>query len=293
MPISEPRTAKPFLDGLFFGECPRWHEGRLWFSDFYDGAVFSADEQGGRRKELDVPSQPAGLGWLPDGRLLVASRLDRVVLRVEPDGSVVEHGTLSPWATWHANDMVVSAEGRAYVGNFGFDLDALYDGGPDAPPMSTTSVVRVDPDGTSHEAVADMAFPNGTVIFPDGRTMVVAESAGFRLSAFEVAEDGTLSNRRVWAQFDGVAPDGTCLDADGCIWVANAFGTECVRVAEGGEIVDRVLTEFPCFACMLGGADRSTLYMVIAASSHSREAAASRNGHIVQTPVEVPGVGLP
>jgi sugar lactone lactonase YvrE len=290
---SEPRQAEPFIDGLYFGECPRWHDGRLWFSDFYDAAVFSADEQGQRRKELDVPSEPAGLGWLPDGRLLVVSRHDRTVLRVEADGSVVEHGVLKPWATFHANDMVVSQEGRAYVGNFGFDLDKVFAGAPDAPKIAPTSLIRVDPDGTSSEAASEIAFPNGTVIFPDGATLVVAESFGMKLTAFSIAADGALTDRRVWAELAGIAPDGICLDEEGCIWVANALGTECVRVAEGGAIVDRVVTEQNCFACMLGGADRRTLFLVTAPSSDAAAAQRSREGRIVQARVDVPGAGLP
>jgi len=284
---------EPFLDGLHFGEGPRWHEGRLWYSDFFDHAVFSVGEGGGndgRRTEAEVPGQPSGLGWLPDGRLLVVSMLDRIVLRREADGSLVRHGTLAPWATFHGNDMVVAADGRAYVGNFGFDLYALYDGKGEA---RNTSLVRIDPDGTAHEAASDMAFPNGSVLFPGGRTLVVAESMAFRLTAFDVAPDGTLSGRRVWATLEGCAPDGICLDADGCIWVANALGSECRRVAEGGEVVEMVATSQPCFACMLGGDDRRTLYCVTAPSSVEREVRDRREGRIEQCRVTTPGAGLP
>ena len=125
---SETLTAEPFVSGLFFGECPRWHEGRLWYSDFFDHAVSSVSPDGERRVEVDFDGEPAGLGWLPDGRLLINSRLDRVIMRREPDGTLVVHGDLRPWATWHANDMVVASNGQAYAGNFGFDLDGLYDG---------------------------------------------------------------------------------------------------------------------------------------------------------------------
>jgi sugar lactone lactonase YvrE len=285
-----PRQARPFVDGLFFGEAPRWHDGRLWYSDFFDRAVFSADESGLRRREADVPSQPSGLGWLPDGQLLVVSMLDRTVLRREPDGTLVTHASLAPWATFHGNDMVVSTEGRAYVGNFGFDLYSFFEGKAEP---STTSLVGIDPDGTAHEAATDLAFPNGSVIFPDGRTLVVAESMALRLTAFEVAEDGSLSGRREWAPLPRCAPDGICLDADGCIWVANALGPECLRIAEGGEVVDRVVTSQPCFACMLGGGDRRTLYAVTAPSSEPHIAGAGRQGRIEQARVDVPGAGLP
>ena len=137
---SETLTAEPFVSGLFFGECPRWHEGRLWYSDFFDHAVFSVSPDGERRVEVDFDGEPAGLGWLPDGRLLINSRLDRVIVRREPDGTLVEHGDLRPWATWHANDMVVASNGQAYSGNFGFDLDGLHDGTVDASAISTASL---------------------------------------------------------------------------------------------------------------------------------------------------------
>ena len=286
-------VAEPFLTGLYFGEGPRWHDGRLWYSDFFDLAVFSADPSGNRRREVDVPTRPSGLGWLPDGRLLIVSMVDRVLLRQEADGELVRHGTLTPWATFHANDMVVSAEGRAYVGNFGFDLDAAVAGGPDRPRARNTSVVRVDPDGSSCEAAADLAFPNGTVLFPGGRTMVIAESMATRLTAFDVSPDGGLSNRRVWATLEGCAPDGICLDEEGCVWVANALAGECIRVAAGGEVRARLKTEDHCYACMLGGEDRRTLYMLTAPTNTEEVAKAARRGRILQARVDVPGAGLP
>jgi sugar lactone lactonase YvrE len=290
---SETLTAEPFLSGLFFGECPRWHDGRLWYSDFFDQTVFSVSPDGERRVEVAFDGEPAGLGWLPDGRLLVNSRLDRAVYRREPDGSMVFHGSLEPWATWHANDMVVASNGQAYAGNFGFDLDGLYEGTVQPSDIGPTSVVRVDPDGTSCEAAPDLAFPNGMVITDDGATLIVAESMGGRLSAFDRAPDGTLGNRRAWAAPDKVAPDGICLCADGSVWVANAFGPECIRVAEGGEVLERVTTSLPCFACMLGDDDRRTLYLVTALDSHAAKARAARNGSIEKVRTTVPGARLP
>lgn len=291
MPAADTHPAEHFIDGLRFGEGPRWHDGRLWYSDFYAHAVFSVDEQGHRRKEVEVENQPSGLGWLPDGRLLVVSMIDRKVLRQEPDGSLVVHADISPWATWHANDMVVAADGRAWVGNFGFDLDAVYGGQREL--MRPTSLVRVDPDGTASEAAPDMGFPNGSVIFPDGRTLVVGESMRSRLTAFDIADDGSLANRRVWAETEGIAPDGCCLDAEGCIWVANALGPEAVRIGEGGAVLERVATTQSCYACMLGGADRRTLYCITAPSSLAHEVADRLAGRIEQARVEVPGAGLP
>jgi sugar lactone lactonase YvrE len=284
------RTTNLLVDGLFFGEGPRWHEGRLWFSDFYDEAVFSVGTGGDRRREVDVPGQPSGLGWLPDGRLLVVRMTSREVLRREPDGALVPHGTLDPWAGFHANDMVVADDGRAYVGNFGFDLPALFEGRGEP---CRTSLVRVDPDGTSHEAAPDLAFPNGSVIFPGGEVLVVAETMAGQLTAFDVEPDGILSGRRVWAPLPGRAPDGICLDAEGRIWVANPVTTECVLVAEGGEIVDQVTTELPCVACMLGGSDRRTLYCMTAPTTDERVARTRRDARIEQVEVDVPGAGLP
>lgn len=290
MPEAPTFTAEPFVDGLYYGEGPRWHDGRLWYSDFYDAAVFSVAEEGEPRREVDVPTRPSGLGWLPDGRLLVVSMTDRSLLRREPDGALVRHGDLSPWATWHANDMVVDSRGRAYVGNFGFDLDGFFEQRVDP---TTASLVRVDPDGTAHEAATALSFPNGTVLFPDERTMVVAETFALQLTAFDVGSDGTLSNRRTWAALEGCAPDGICLDADGCVWVANAIGAECRRVAEGGEVVGRVVTSQPCFACMLGGSDRRTLFCCTAPTAHASEAEEARKGRIERAEVEAPGAGLP
>ncbi len=290
---SETLSAEPFVDGLFFGECPRWHEGRLWYSDFFANAVFSVSPAGERRVEVDFDGEPAGLGWLPDGRLLVNSRLDRVIYRREPDGTLVEHGDLKPFATWHANDMVVASNGQAYSGNFGFDLDGLYDGSVEASAIAPASLVRVDPDGTTHEAAARLDFPNGAVITDDDSTLIIAESFGGRLTAFDRGADGALTNRRVWATLEGVAPDGICLCADGSVWVANALAAECVRVAEGGEVLERVTTSRKCYACMLGDDDRRTLYLVTADDSNAAVARAARNGAIEKVRTTVPGAGLP
>jgi len=289
-------VAQPFLSGLFFGECPRWHEGRLWYSDFFDHGVFSVSPEGDRRTEVDFEGEPAGLGWLPDGRLLINSRLDRAVIRREPDGTLVRHGELTPWAKGHANDMVVASNGQAYAGNFGFELTQEFDGKVRRANIGPTSLVRVDPDGTSHEAADDLAFPNGTVITADGATLVIAESMGGCLTAFDRSPDGTLSGRRVWAALpEGFAPDGMCLCADNTIWVANALGAEFARVAEGGDIVERISTAtgLGSFACMLGDEDRQTLYMVTAETSDQVKAQEKRTGCIETARTTVPGAGLP
>jgi sugar lactone lactonase YvrE len=204
----------------------------------------------------------------------------------------VDHASLDDPAFFRLNDLVVDDAGRAYVGNFGFDLDAFL-ADPAAVPMAPTRLVRVDPDGSTTTAAEDLLFPNGMVITPDGGTLVVAETFASHLTAFDRAADGTLSGRRVWAPLPGVAPDGICLDADGHVWVANALADECLLLAEGGGILDRVVTSRPCFACMLGGEDRRTLYLVTATSSLEALASRRRLGRIEQVRVDVPGTGRP
>ena len=280
---------------LHFAEGPRWHQGKLWFSDFYDHAVKTVDLAGNVESKLTVAGQPSGLGWLPDGRLLAVSMLDRRVLRLDDDGLVV-HADLSDVATFHCNDMVVDAVGRAYVGNFGFDLDAAETSGDFAGALARyegATIARVDPDGSVHVAATGMRFPNGSVITPDGRTMVVAESMARRLTAFDVAVDGSLTNQRVWAQFDDVVPDGICLDDEGAIWVADAAHARCVRTRMGGELVAEVATQDRCFACMLGGDDGRTLFMVTAEHSHHAKASVTRTGRILTTRVDVAHAGRP
>jgi len=282
-------------DGLYFGEGPRWHDGRLWFSDFYDQAVKSMDESGKVRIEHRLEDQPSGLGWLPDGRLLVVSMRQLQVLRQQGDGFVV-HADLSALSRHLCNDMVVDATGRAWVGNFGFDLDTEFERrGAESliADHPTTNLVRVDIDGSVHLAAPDMHFPNGTVVTPDGRTLIVAESLAMRLTAFDIGPDGTLGNRRVWAEVGMRAPDGICLDADGNVWVANALAPECILVAPGGEILKVLTTSQNCYACMLGGADGRDLFMLTAESSDHRVAGASRGGKIETARVDAAAAGWP
>lgn len=282
-------------DGLYFGEGPRWHQGRLWFSDFYDHAVKSMDPGGAVAVEHQLDDQPSGLGWLPDGRLLVVSMKALKVLR-EEDGGLVEHADLSGLARHLCNDMVVDGSGRAWVGNFGFDLDAeMEQRGAEGvlADHPSTNLVRVDPDGSVHLAAADMHFPNGSVVTADGGCLVVAESLAMQLTAFDIGSDGTLGNRRVWAPVGMRAPDGICMDADGNIWVANALAPECVLFAPGGEILETVATSQNCYACMLGGADGRDLHLVTAQSSHHGTAAVERTGRIETCRVAVPGAGWP
>jgi sugar lactone lactonase YvrE len=287
--------ARILAQGVYFGEGPRWHQGRLWFSDFYDHAVKSVDASGAMRTELEIDDQPSGLGWLPDGRLLVVAMHRRQVLRVDPDG-VKTHADLRGIAAYHANDMVVDREGRAYVGNFGFALDeALKQRGVESviADHPTARLACVQPDGSVQEAAADLHFPNGSAITPDGGTLIVAETLAMRLTAFDIGPQGTLSNRRVWASLGNRAPDGICLDANGHVWVANAIAPECVLIAPGGEVVATVETHQNCFACMLGGADRRTLFMMTAPSSLPEVVSTSRQGHVECAEVVAPGARWP
>ena len=285
-------------DGLYFGEGPRWHDGRLYYSDFFEHEVRSIDLDGKVETVLRIDGRTSGIGWLPDGRMLVVSMLDRRLLRVEPDGQVVEHADLSDIATFHTNDMVVDAHGRAYVGSFGFDLEGfLHEHGVEAalgdPGPPKAKLARVDPDGSFHVAAEDLRFPNGTVITPDGRTMILAETLGMRLTAFDIDSDGSLHNRRTWADLGGRPPDGICLDADGNVWVAHPLEPVCFLVSEGGGILQEVDTNAPCFACMLGGPHRRHLFMLTAASSAEDIASSQRTGSILVTEVTTPGAGRP
>jgi sugar lactone lactonase YvrE len=282
-------------DGLHFAEGPRWHQGKLWFSDFYDHAVKTVDAGGTVETKVVLDDQPSGLGWLPDGRLLIVSMHQRAVLRLESDALVV-HADLSHIATFHCNDMVVDSIGRAYVGNFGFDLDAAITGGDFAGELASyegAAIARVDTHGVVHTAATKLKFPNGMVITPDGGTLVVAESLGRRLTAFDVGIDGSLTHERVWAELGSAVPDGICLDAEGSIWFADASAGRCARVREGGEIQAEVATSQPCYACMLGGPDGTTLFMLTAESSLAEVASTKRASCIEITSVAVPHAGLP
>lgn len=273
------------IDGLKFGEGPRWRDGKLWYSDFYAHHVRTVDLDGKIETIVEVPNQPSGLGWDADGNLLIVSMLDRRLLRFDGTG-LSEAGDLSGRVSAPCNDMVVDAAGRAYVGNFGFERHK-----GQAP--ATTSMWRVDPDGSIHEAASDLMFPNGTVITPDGKTLIVGETFASKLTAFDVAEDGSLSNRRVWAEMEGGVPDGICLDAEGAIWVADPRGLRVIRYAEGGKVLDEIsFGDRGAYACMLGGPERRHLFVVT--NTDSGPAAEERSdGAIEVIEVDVPGAGLP
>jgi len=274
------------LDNLTFPEGPRWHDGRLWLSDFYSHHVIAVDMEGKAETICTVENQPSGLGWLPDRRLLVVSMLDCKVLRLDPDGLKV-HADLADVAHSKCNDMTVDGEGRAYVGNFGFDYRENEE-------LRNTNVARVDPDGGVSIAADDFFFPNGIAITPDGKTMVVAESWSRKLTAFDKAPDGTLSNRRAWAEGgEDWVPDGICMDAEGAIWIADPVKKQALRIKDGGEIAERVSTgDRGAYAVALGGPDRRTL-MICSNIYRNKDHAGNPTGRIETTRVTVPGAGWP
>lgn len=291
-----PRATKVLAEGLYFGEGPRWHEGRLWFSDFFAHAVKSVSLAGDLRTEFEIDDQPSGLGWMPDGSMLIVSMTKRQVLRRSRAGELCVHADLSAIAAFHCNDMVVDGAGRAYVGNFGFDLDAeLRARGAEAVTAqhATAKLACIAPDGAVRVAADDMHFPNGSVITPDGKTLIVGETFAARLTAFDIGADGALFNRRVWAEIAPRIPDGACLDAEGAVWVANPTAPECVRVKQGGEILEIIDTGSPCYACMLGGADGRTLFMLTAPPLTAEGAVSAPQGRIVVATVDAPRAGLP
>ena len=280
------RTLRTLVEGLSFPEGPRWHDGRLWFSDFYTHRVLATDLDGHVETICEVPNQPSGLGWDPQGRLLIVSMLDRRLLRLEADGTLSTIADLSALATGPCNDMVVDASGRAYIGNFGFDRHR-------GEPERTTVLVRVDPDGACTVVDDDVFFPNGAVITDDGATLVVGETWRQQLTAWSIRADGSLVDKRLWADTSPHWPDGICLDAEGAIWVADPRGNVTVRVREGGEILDAVPSgDRGSFATMLGGPEGRTLF-VLTNTGSGPDAAARRDGRIEVVEVDVPGAGRP
>jgi sugar lactone lactonase YvrE len=276
---------KILLDGLLFPESPRWHDGKLWFSDVLAHQVMTVDLAGSSEVVTTVPGMPSGLGWLPDGRLLVVSMSDQLLLRLDPAG-LVEIADLHGLASSHCNDMAVDQQGRAYIGNFGYDLYAER-------PYAQAEIVLVVPDGAARVVADKLDFPNGTIISADGRMLIVAETAGHCLTAFDVHPDGSLAQRRLWARLEGGYPDGICLDAEGALWVACQGYGEVLRIREGGEVIQRIKLETTPFACMLGGTDRKTLFILTAGTYQPEEVRASKSGRIELVEVDVPGAGLP
>lgn len=290
-------------DGGSFFEGPRWRDDRWWVSDFYRHGIYTVTTDGLVEKVLDVPQQPSGLGWLPDGSLVYVSMVNRKVMRRSPDGEVSEYADLSGHATGHVNDLVAANDGNVWVGNFGFDLME----GDDLKPAR---LMRIDPEGNLSVAAEDLYFPNGMVITPDQKTLVVGETFGNRMTAFTIADDGELYDRRDWAEFGArpepgpradmlkqlsIGPDGCGLDAEGQIWIADAFNQRCIRVAEGGEITDEIPAPegLGVFACMLGDTDGRTLLMCCAPDSSAKRRKKANEAALYTARVAVPHAGNP
>jgi sugar lactone lactonase YvrE len=269
--------------GIKMGESPRWHEGRVWFSDWIARQVVAVDGDGDGEVVAQPPSMPACIDWLPDGRLLVVSGGEGRLLRQEPDGTLVTHAELGHLSPYPWNDIVVDQHGTVFVNNINFEFGA----GEPRPGL----IAAVTPDGAVRQVADDLAFPNGMAVTPDGTTLVVAESYGHRLTAYDVGADGTLTNRRIWADLDGGTPDGICLDAEGAAWYADVPARRCVRVREGGAVLDTVALDRGAFACVLGGPDRRTLYVV--AADFERLWEGKPTGQLLAVEVPVPGAGRP
>jgi sugar lactone lactonase YvrE len=280
---------RPLLTGLVVGESPRWHDGRLWFSNWGAQEIIALDPDGKREVMARVPTTvPFSIDWLPDGRLLIVSGPEAKLLRQEADGSLVTFADLSGLAKgW--NEIVVDGRGNTYVNGSDFN----FGGGPFIPGV----IALVTPDGSVRQVADDIHFPNGMVVTPDNKTLIVTESFKARLTAFDIAQDGSLSNRRVWAEL-GQGGDGMCLDAEGAIWTP-AFKDGkpgCNRVREGGEVLQRIELDQFCFACMLGGEDGQTLFMLVAewrGVEHMAELFQSHTGQVLTARVAAPHAGRP
>ena len=270
------------MTGLAFGESPRWHDGRLWLCDWAAQELIAVDLDGASEVVARIESFPFCIDWLPDGRLLVVSSATLEVLRREPDGSFAVHAALASVSAHPWNEIVADDRGNAYVNTIGFDFPE----GEVAP----GSVALVTPDGAVRAVAGDLAFPNGMALTPDGSTLIVAESYGARLTAFDVAPDGGLSGRRVWADLGEAAPDGICLDAEGAAWYADVPNRCCVRVREGGEVLATIELDRGCFSCALGGPDGRTLFMV-AAEWPPPEGARTGQVLTVRAPAPAAGIG--
>jgi sugar lactone lactonase YvrE len=286
MPMKEYSSDMLVAEGITFGEGPRWHGGKLWFSDMHANRVLTVDSNGRLEPVVTGTNRPSGLGFDTQGRLLVVSMHDRRLLRLV-NGALETVADMSALMPGDANDMVVDGNGRAFIGNFGFDLFA---GGE----PKTTCLVAVDPDGRARVVADELSFPNGSVITPDGKTLIVAETFAGTLTAFNIKADGSLSGRRFFAHLGDRQPDGICLDADGAVW-ASCFGQdEFIRVWEGGDVAARIAVPGRrAVACMLGGEDRRTLFMLTAETSVEELAQGKSRGHIETARVDVPGAGYP
>jgi len=283
---SSKHEVQTLLTGRVFVESPRWHEGRLWFSDWLTREIIAVDLRGISEVMYRVPTFPFSMDWLPDGRLLVTSGTE--VLHGQSDGSLAPHADLANLSKKGLNEIVVDGRGNVYVNDVGFDLMAGENFAPGFIALLTA-------DGTARQVADGIAFPNGMAVTPDDSTLIVAESYGRKLTAFDIARDGSLSNRRVWADLGNGVPDGICIDSDNAVWYGDVPNKRCVRVREGGEVLQVIDLDRGCFACMLGGEDRNTLFMM-AAEWHGvskMTAKAARTGKVVTVRAPSPGAGRP
>lgn len=278
---------KTILDGLAFPEGPRWHDGELYFSDMHAHEVVAVKPSGERRTVASFDGPVSGLGWLPDGRMLVVDMEKKKLLRQEKDGQFATHADLTGIATGLANDMVVAKDGTAYVGNFGFSLHP-----PSQPKAAKLALVPAN--GQPTICADELMFPNGMVITPDDATLIVGESGRGVLTAFDIGTGGALSNRRLWAELPkGAVPDGICLDAGHGVWAASPYTREVLRVQEGGKVTDRIGTEQLAIACMLGGPDRKTLFILTAEDTDPAFCRPNRVARIQTVEVSIAGAGRP
>jgi sugar lactone lactonase YvrE len=273
------------LQGLVFPEGPRWHEGKLWFSDMHAHQVRTVDLEGRAEDVVTVPTWPSGLGWLPDDNLLIVSMTDRRLLRYSA-GELKVHADVSQLASYYCNDMVVDGRGRAYVGNFGFDL---FSGSAQKP----AELVLVEPDGSARIVATGLEFPNGAVVTSDGKTLIVGESLGHRLTAFHIEENGSLVNQSIWAELGDAVPDGIALDTDNGLWVASPLSRELLYVQQGGKITQQIKCDSMPIACALGGPARKILFVLLADSINPDECRAKRSARIDVMEVAVAGAGWP
>ena len=280
-PLPEPHI---LMTDIGLGESPRWRDGRLWFADWGAQAVIAVDLQGRSEIVARSPSAPFSIDWLPDGTLLLLSGGEGRLLRQEPDGSFAVHADLTGLSAKPWNELVVDGRGAAYVNTIGFDF-------PDGE-FAPGSVAVVAPDGSARQVADDVAFPNGMAVTPDNATLILAESYANQVTTFDIAPDGSLENRRVWSALDGY-PDGICLDADGAVWYADVPNQRCVRVRQGGEVLQEIELDRGAFACMLGRDDRQTLFILAASWGDESTAEQASTGQLLTVAAPSPGVGWP
>lgn len=292
---STARDVKTLMTGIEMGECPRWHDGKLWFADWVGERLYTLDNAGNSDVVAEIASLPFSIDWLPDGRLLVVNARQNTLQRLASDGSFELHANLGTLSAFGCNEIVIDKRGNVYVDNINFEMSS----GPmkayrdfQQTGFRPGFIALLTPDGTLRRVAEGLAFPNGMAIAPDNRTLIVAESFSADLTAFDIAADGSLSNRRVWAHIEGQGADGICMDAEGAVWASS--GARCIRLREGGLVLDEVRLDRMCFACMLGGEDGRTLFMVANGWTGTIPGRGGEpTGRVYAARVEVPHAGFP